>query len=144
MAFNDSKVVNVPEPANIGKPSGTKLPAEPTSFSDLKKLCPLINSNPKINTTKAPAMANDLISRPIIFSNCSPTNKKSNINKPAKAVTENGLKLGCCCLKEMTTGTDPITSIIANRVKEMVMMSLIRIELRGGIQSFYANIIANF
>lgn len=122
-ARNEIKLVNVPEPASKGKPIGTKLPVFVVSGFDLKICQPSIISNPKIKITIDPATANEPTSTPIMRKMLSPANKNAIIKKPANKTVCNGLNVSIFDLIDIIAGTDPITSIIANKVNETVIIS---------------------
>ena len=118
-------VVSVPDPANIGKPSGTILPELPRSGSARNRLIPSTNSMPRIKITIEPATANDCTSTPIRWSIFSPRKRKSTIRQPANKVEIAGCISTDLFFILMMMGTAPITSITAKSVNVTVSISAI-------------------
>jgi hypothetical protein len=117
-------VVRVPEPAIIGKAMGIMLPV--LAFGSFFKISmPNIISNPIIKITIEPAMANDCKSTPNKPKNCSPINRNTIMSDPAAMVALPESKCFCLFLMLIIMGKEPMMSIIANRVKEMVVISFI-------------------
>lgn len=124
----DMIVVNVPDPAMIGNAIGTILP-DFAFVSPLKNSKPKTISNPKINRTIDPAIANELMSSPNKSRNCAPIKKKSNMSKPDTKVACHALIVPILFLNEINTGIEPRISMTANNAKVAVNISLNEIEL---------------
>lgn len=122
-----SNTVKVPAPTNKGNPIGTKLPAAEPSGVDLNICMPKIISNPNKKITTEPANANDCVSNPNKLKMVSPKNKKLTMRMPANNVVFAGCNVMPRFFIEIISGTFPKTSIIANNVKLMVMISEILI-----------------
>ena len=118
------RLVSVPLPASSGKPMGTKLPDLPLSGLVLNRLIPRIISSPMMKMTMEPAMAKELTSSPMSFRKPSPANKKAIISAPANRVVFSGRKCSSLLLMVMIAGTDPTTSMMANRVSDTVSILL--------------------
>jgi hypothetical protein len=78
---------------------------------------------PIIKMTMDPAMAKEGKSTPKRARNFSPINKNTTIKAPAAKVALPLSKWFCLFLMLMIMGSEPIISIMANRVNEMVVMS---------------------
>ena len=115
-------VVSVPDPAIIGNAMGIILPVFSLG-SDFNNSIPKIISRPIKKMTIDPAMANEGKSIPNNFKKLSPRNKKSAINAPAAIVALPLSRDFSLFLIVMIIGKAPMISIMAKRVKEMVVMS---------------------
>ncbi len=122
VAFNDIMVVSVPLPAINGNAIGTTVP-DGAPLSDLKNSIPNTISKPKMKITIEPATANDFMSTPSIFRNGLPIKKNKIIKPPEIKVTFQALMPPIFCFIEISIGTEPTTSITANRVKVSVKNS---------------------
>ncbi len=113
-ALNVNSVVNVPGPAINGKAIGTIEAA--AGASCLKKSVPRTISSPMMNSTTAPATANELMSTLKRSSNPCPKNIKAISNTNATLTHFNGLTSTPLALIATTTGNDPNISITTNRI----------------------------
>ena len=84
---------------------------------------PNIISNAMMKTTKAPAIAKELISKPMTFNNLSPKNKKESIIPVATMVAFSDSIFPNFFLKLTKIGIEPIASIMANKTKKHVIIS---------------------
>ena len=76
-----------------------------------------------MKTTKAPAIAKELISNPMTFNNLSPKNKKESIIPVATMVAFSDSIFPNFFLKLTKIGIEPIASIMANKTKKHVIIS---------------------
>ena len=122
VALSDMIVVSVPLPAIKGKAIGTTVP-EGVSLSDLKNSIPSTISSPRIKITIDPATAKDRMSTPNIFRKGFPMKKKSTMSAPEIIVTFAALMCPDFCFMLTSMGTEPTTSITANKVNASVRNS---------------------
>ncbi len=114
--------MSVPEPAIIGNAIGMILPVFSLG-SDFRSSIPRIISSPIKKMTIEPAMAKEARSIPKSFKKLSPKNKNKAINAPAASVAFPLSRDFSLFLMVIMIGSAPMMSMMANRVKEMVVMS---------------------
>lgn len=117
--FIDITVVSVPDPAMMGKATGTILPAL-VFGSPLKNSIPNTISKPRINNTMEPAMAKEDTSNPSIPKNRSPKKKNSKMRAAETSVARPALICPILFLNEINTGIEPKISITANKANVAV------------------------
>lgn len=113
-ALSDKRVVMVPAPAINGKAKGTMDRVE--GSSSLKNVTPSIISIAIKNITSEPAMANEEISKPIIFNKPSPENKKTTISTNDTKEAFSDSIFPALVLKSSIIGIAPSISIMANNI----------------------------
>jgi len=115
-ALREIIVVIVPAPAMSGKAKGTIEVVFDPADSCLKSVIPRIISNPINKMMIAPAIANEYTSIPKRLSIDSPRNKNTIIIIPATIVALSDSILPDFFFKSITTGMEPIMSIIENNI----------------------------
>ena len=117
----ESSVVSVPVPAIRGNAMGTML--ADAEESPLKNCMPSIISMAIKKRMNEPAMAKSFTVMPMIFKMASPANKKTSMIIPETSVAFPLSIFPTLLFTSIKTGSEPMTSITANKIMAMVRIS---------------------
>lgn len=127
--LKESKVVNVPAPAIIGKAMGTTEILFIEVPPDLKISLLSVISKPTKNITIEPANENEATSIPITLRSSLPAKRKTIIMKPETSVAYFASIWPSLDLISRITGIEPKTSIIANSMRDTDTISFKSIDI---------------